>query len=78
MIRHQKVQTATGMTAILVDSISFVTEEDSGAVIVCASHVDLPPSFVGGMCVSHRGGSPNSRRRSSPLVVLHSAMPRAA
>lgn len=26
------------MTATLVDSISFVTEEDTGAVIVCASH----------------------------------------
>lgn len=38
MIRHQEVQTATGMTATLVDSISFVTEEDTGAVIVCASH----------------------------------------
>ena len=38
MIRHQEVQTATGMTATLVDSISFVTEEDTGSIIVCASH----------------------------------------
>jgi hypothetical protein len=38
MIRHQEVQTATGMTATLVDSISFVTEEDTGAAVVCASH----------------------------------------
>lgn len=38
MIQHQEVETAAGTKAILVDSISFVTERDSESIIVSASH----------------------------------------
>ncbi|WP_120003739.1 hypothetical protein [Nesterenkonia muleiensis] len=38
MISHQQVTTARGSCAILCDSISFVTENDAGEYIVCASH----------------------------------------
>ena len=38
MIRHQEVATAAGTKATLIDSISFVTEEDTDSIIVCASH----------------------------------------
>ncbi|UKA49726.1 hypothetical protein LFT48_20215 [Arthrobacter sp. FW305-123] len=38
MIRHQEVETASGTNAILVDSISFVTEADTQSIVVCASH----------------------------------------
>lgn len=38
MISHQHVTTDAGSSAVLCDSISFVTEDDAGARIICASH----------------------------------------
>lgn len=38
MISHRSVATATGTSATLVDSISFVTDADAGHIVICASH----------------------------------------
>lgn len=38
MIKRKFVTTIAGHRVLLTDSVSFVTSEDSGAIVVCASH----------------------------------------
>lgn len=38
MLNHDTVVTAAGTKVILCDSISFLTDEDAGSIVVCASH----------------------------------------
>lgn len=38
MISHAEVSTSHGSTAVLIDSISFLTADDDGRIVVCASH----------------------------------------
>lgn len=38
MLNHKSVATPAGTPVVLCDSISFLTDEDAGAIVVCASH----------------------------------------
>lgn len=38
MLNHDTAVTAAGTQVVLYDSISFLTDKDTGAIVVCASH----------------------------------------
>lgn len=38
MLSHDTAVTAAGTQVVLCDSISFLTDEDAGSIVVCASH----------------------------------------